>query len=112
MPRRSDWPQALTPAAFRYSMGSRPEKYRRIGGLLAGKGRADADGGDPEAAARVVEDVITKAGMKRTLTDLGVRREQFDAVLDGALSYMKGPLEADPADVTREGLLGVLEQSL
>ena len=93
-------------------MASRPEKYRRVGGLLAGQGRAEANSGDPEAAARVVEEVIAAAGMRRSLTDLGVMRKQFDDILDGTLAYMKGPLEADPADVTREGLLGVLEGAL
>ena len=66
---------ALTPAAFCYSMGSRPEKYRRIGGLLAGKGRADADGGDPRRCRPGAADRIPHHG-ERGVPDL--LRVMFD----------------------------------
>jgi alcohol dehydrogenase class IV len=103
---------ALMPASFRFSMGARPAKYGRIGGLLAGAGRAEAEEkNDTEASVAAVETILSESGMARTLADLQVDGARHPEIVDGALSYMTGPLEADPADITRDGLLGILADS-
>ena len=100
---------AMTPAAMRYSMESRPEKYRRLASLLEGDGPA----GRPslEAGVAAVERLFGDIGANRGLASLGITERDHAAIVEGATTYMKGPLEADPAEVTAEGLLGILRAS-
>jgi alcohol dehydrogenase class IV len=102
----------LMPAAFRYSMESRPEKYGRIAGLLSGEDRRRAAQGAPEDGLQQVRSLLADIGMVRGLGEIGVPGTRLAEIVDIALTTMKGALDADPAPVSREGLLGVLEEAL
>ena len=92
---------ALTPAAMRRLMRESPGRYAHVGPLLRGDPAADS--------LDAIEALIRDVGLGRGLAAQGVARANLPVIADAALDYMKGAIEATPAEVTRRALLEILE---
>lgn len=102
---------AMTPAAMRHSSPFSPDRYCKIGAWLAGHDTVPA-GWTTEKTVEVVESFIKEIGMDIPLSKQGVRREDFDAIIEGTLSYMSGSCDLDPAaPISAEDVRKVLEES-
>jgi len=97
---------AMTPSTMRRSISGRPEKYKKIGEMLSGKTVAS-----PEASVDVVAAFIKDIGMAIPLSEQGVKKSDFDEIIEGATGYMAGGMELDPVPVTPEDVRKVLEDS-
>ena len=102
---------AMTPAAMRHSMDKSPDKYKRIGAWLCGHDVVP-EGWTTEKTVQAVEEMIRDIGMDTPLSKQGVRREDFDKIIEGTIGYMSGGCEIDPAaPISAEDVRKVLEAS-
>ncbi len=100
---------AMTPAAMRHSMNKSPEKYKNIGAWLEGYDVVPADW-TTENTVQAVEAVIRDIGMYAPLSTQGVKREDFDKIIEGTIGYMAGGCEIDPAaPISADDVRKVLE---
>jgi alcohol dehydrogenase len=88
-----------------------PLKFGKIAHLL-GRGVA---GAPPEESAQFAADalhgLLASVGLDVGLKDLGIEREEIPTLVDDALHYMGGAVEKTPADLTREDLICLMEDS-
>ena len=88
-----------------------PLKFGRIAHLL-GRGVA---GAPPEHSAQYAADaleaLLAQIGLDISISDLGIEREEIPTLVDDALRYMGGAVAKTPADLTREDLISLLEDS-
>ncbi|HCA46898.1 MAG TPA: hypothetical protein DEP45_05900 [Armatimonadetes bacterium] len=88
-----------------------PLKFGRIAHLL-GRGVA---GAPPEHSAQYAADaleaLLSQIGLDISISDLGIHREEIPTLVDDALRYMGGAVAKTPADLTREDLISLLEDS-
>jgi alcohol dehydrogenase class IV len=102
---------AMTPSTMRHSLSGNPEKYKKIGALLNGN-NVVPDGWTPEDSVKTVEQFIKDIGMHIPLSEQGVKKSDFDEIIEGATGYMSGGMDLDPVKVTKEDVRKVLEESL
>ncbi|MGI5816595.1 MAG: iron-containing alcohol dehydrogenase [Armatimonadota bacterium] len=88
-----------------------PLKFGRIAHLL-GRG---VPGAPVEQSAQYAVDGLTNLlssiGLNIGLYDLGVTREEIPTLVDDALHYMAGAVSKTPADLTRDDLILLMEDS-
>ncbi|MFW6437406.1 MAG: iron-containing alcohol dehydrogenase [Armatimonadota bacterium] len=88
-----------------------PLKFGRIAHLL-GRGVA---GAPPEQSAQYAADalqtLLDRIGLNIGLSDLGVTHEEIPTLVDDALHYMGGAVKKTPADLTRDDLIRLMEDS-
>lgn len=102
---------AMAPSAIRHSMGRRPEKYINIGAWLSGY-EAAPDDWTLDDTINTVEQLIKDIGMNIPLSEQGVKRSDFDAIIKGTIGYMGGGCDLDPAaPITDDVVRKVLEES-
>jgi alcohol dehydrogenase class IV len=89
-----------------------PLKFGKIARLL-GRG---VQGAPPEQSAQYAADalqaLLDSVGLNIGLEDLGVTREEIPTLVDDALHYMGGAVKKTPADLTRDDLIKLMEDSL
>lgn len=99
---------AMTPSTMRHSMNFKPEKYKNIGLWLTG-----AACNSTEDAVKAVETIIASIGMNIPLSKQGVKESDFDEIIKGAVGYMNGGMELDPAwPISAADVRKVLQSSL
>ena len=102
---------AMTPSTMRHSMNHSPEKYRNIGAWLSGH-EATPDSWTLENTIEAVEKLIKDIGMNIPLSKQGVKRCDFDKIIEGTVGYMAGGCDLDPAaPITADDVRKVLEES-
>ena len=101
---------ALTPCTMRHSMHGNPQKFKKIGTLLAGY-EAQPEGWTCEDSVRVVEDFIKDIGLAIPLSKQGVSKNDFDEIIAGTMGYMSPAVEADLVEVNAEEVRVCLEKS-
>jgi alcohol dehydrogenase class IV len=88
-----------------------PHKFGRIAQLM-GRG---VTGATPEESAPYAADalqaLLDRVGLNIGLQDLGVTREEIPTLVDDALHYMGGAVEKTPAELSREDLIKLMEDS-
>ena len=88
-----------------------PLKFGRIAHLL-GRGVA---GAPPEQSAQYAADalraLLSSIGLDISMSDLGIERAEIPTLVDDALTYMAGAVQKTPADLTRDDLIRLLEDS-
>lgn len=89
----------LLPAVMRFNEAVTRERQTLISQAL---------GAPEQQAHELVADIIRSLGMPTTLREVGVKREQFDAIADGALQNMWVRANPRPIDTT-EQVFEVLE---
>lgn len=88
-----------------------PLKFGRIAQLL-GRGVQGAPvEQSAEFAADALRSLLSSIGLDIGLDDLGVGRDEIERIVDDALHYMGGAVEKTPADLTRDDLIRLLEDS-
>ncbi len=101
----------LLPYVMRFNAPARLPQMGRIAELLG----EDITGLDPEAAAHLAADVVTKLkadiGIPARLSDVGVSKEQVPKMAEQAFG-VKRILRVNPRTVTQADLQGILEASL
>ena len=103
---------AMTPATIRLSMNTKPEKYKKIGWLLAGED-TEPEGWSLDDTVKTVEEFIKKIGLNISLREQGLEESDFDRVVKETLGYMSGAAELDPKDgISEDDVMTVLKQSL
>jgi alcohol dehydrogenase len=90
----------LLPYVMDFNGSARPHEMARIAELL---GAESTEGADPVAAAvRTVADLLASVKIPATLADLGVRREDLDAIAELGLRAKRlvqnNPIEFGPAE--------------
>ena len=77
--------------------------------------RPAAAGAPPEHSAQYAADALearlAQIGLDISISDLGIEREEIPTLVDDALRYMGGAVAKTPADLTREDLISLLEDS-
>lgn len=102
---------AMTPPSMRHSMGRSPQKYKNIGAWLSGFEAAPADW-TLEQSVEAVEKLISDIGMNIPLSQQGVKRSDFEKIIEGTIGYMAGGCDLDPAaPISAEDIRKVLEES-
>lgn len=102
---------AMTPSTMRHSMGKSPQKYKNIGAWLSGYEVAPEDW-TLEQSVMAVEQLIRDIGMAIPLSQQGVKRSDFDKIIEGTISYMGGGCDLDPAaPIDAQDVRKVLEAS-
>ncbi len=100
----------LLPYVMEYSLEWAPEKYARVARLLG----AETDGLASIAAAQrgveIVRSILQRIGIPAHLADLGVRREDLQAVIDKSLSSSN--LKNNPRPLGAEDLRAILERAV
>jgi alcohol dehydrogenase len=88
-----------------------PYRFGRIAQLL-GRG---VQGAPPEQSAEFAADallaLLSSIDRNIGLEDLGVVRDEIERIADDALHYMGGAVEKTPADLTRDDLIRLMEDS-
>lgn len=88
-----------------------PLKFGRIAHLLGrGVSGAAIEESAPYAADALLA-LLSSIGLNIGLKDLGVEREEIPTLVDDALHYMGGAVKKTPADLTREDLIRLMEDS-
>ncbi|MFO8082033.1 MAG: iron-containing alcohol dehydrogenase [Armatimonadota bacterium] len=88
-----------------------PLKFGKIAHLL-GRGVA---GAPPEQSAQYAADallrLLSSIGLNIGLKELGIERDEIPTLVDDALHYMGGAVQKTPADLTRDDLILLMEDS-
>lgn len=88
-----------------------PLKFGRIAHLL-GRGVAGAPvEQSAQYAADALQALLSSIDLNIGLGDLGITREEIPTLADDALHYMAGAVKKTPADLTRDDLIALLEDS-
>jgi alcohol dehydrogenase class IV len=102
---------ALTPHTMRFSMNSRPEKFRLIGVFLKGLD-SSTQAVSLDDAVSEIEKLIKDIGLNIPLSGQGVRKDQVSTIVDGTLGYMKMCVELDARVPTPEEAEAILMRSI
>jgi alcohol dehydrogenase len=104
---------AMTPHTMRFSMDSRPEKYKNIGLFLRDEMCCEENDGccSCENSVQEVEKLINDIGMNIPLSKQGVKESDFDEIATGTTKYMGGGLEQDPKRSSKEDIIEILKKS-
>jgi len=73
---------------------------------------SDEAGWTGEDTVKVVEQFIKDIGMNIPLSEQGVKKSDFEQIIDGATGYMSGGMDLDPVPFTKQAVRKVLEESL
>jgi len=88
-----------------------PLKFGKIAHLL-GRGIAGAPAEQSaQYAADALQTLLDRVGLNIGLEDLGVERDEIPTLVDDALHYMGGAVKKTPADLTRDDLIKLMEDS-
>jgi len=88
---------ALLPYAIRLNQEVAREKHERLSYVL----------GRP--LLEFVDELLEQAGLAGALTDFGIKPDDFDMLAEKSLP--SGSLKANPKEVTKEDLIGMLEEA-
>ncbi len=104
---------AMTPHTMRFSMDSKPEKYKNIGMFLRDEICCEENGGccSCESSVQEVEKLINDIGMNIPLSKQGVKESDFDEIATGTTKYMGGGLNLDPKRASKEDIIKILKKS-
>ncbi|MBC7959610.1 MAG: iron-containing alcohol dehydrogenase, partial [Vallitaleaceae bacterium] len=102
---------AMTPHTMRFSMNSRPEKYKNIGRFLRNEDCCADDSFSLEDSVAEVEKLINDIGMNQPLHTQGVKIEHLEEIANGTIKYMSGGLDLDPKRASKEDILEILKKS-
>lgn len=104
---------AMTPHTMRFSMGSRPDKYKNIGMFLRDECCCKEDESicELEASVMEVEKLIEDIGMNIPLSKQGVKESDLEEIAAGTIKYMSGGLDLDPKRATKEDIIEILKKS-
>ena len=105
---------AMTPHTMRFSMNSRPEKYRNIGRLLRNDCCCSSEESscEPDASVIEVEKLIEDIGMNIPLGKQGVKEADLEEIAVGTIKYMSGALDLDPRRASKNDIIEILKKSL
>jgi len=93
----------MLPAVMRYNYESVPDRLQKVAEALGGK--------EGQAAPDLVRDVIAGLGLPSRLGDVGLGRDAFDALANGAME--EGWLRTNPRPVkNRDDVIRILEMAL
>ncbi len=101
---------ALTPQTMRFSMNSRPERYKDIGLFLRGES-VDKKNWTPEDSVKEVERFIRDVGADVPLRNQGIKESDFERIADDTLRVTVGNLELDPRKASKEDIIEILRES-
>lgn len=106
---------AVTPESMRFNIEKRGEqtvaKYCQIA-RAGGKEIVSFDKKEALKSVEAVKELLEKTELTLTLRDLGVKEDTFEGMIDSAYATMRGPIEANPAPVTREDVLNLYRRSM
>ncbi|MGI6777123.1 MAG: iron-containing alcohol dehydrogenase [Acetivibrionales bacterium] len=105
---------AMTPHTMRFSMNSRPEKFKKIGMLLRDECCCGDDGEccNLERSVQEVEKLIKDIGMDIPLGKQGVKESDLEEIAEGTIGYMAGSVDLDPRKASKEDIIDLLRKSL
>lgn len=99
---------STSPAAFRFTYESNPEKHQRAAELIAGKSLPDADENTlPNVLIQLMKDVGTPSGLKAFGYDEG----DIDKLVEGAIKQQR-QLKIAPKEPGEEELAGIFRESM
>lgn len=88
------------------------ETKRRYGMMAERLGAPVADRKlDAPLAVEAFETLMEDVGVATSLSDLGVKEAELETIATNAAVYMSGALRANPVELSKEDLTGVLEQA-
>lgn len=103
---------AVYPAFMEYTWSAAPEKFAAIAAAMG----VDTRDMDTEAAAyssvKAVTDFLQSVNMLPSLTELGVKEEHFDWIINNVQTTMKVVLENNPRVPDAQTLRDILQRSL
>ena len=103
------WSVIVTsPAAFRFTYQSAPERHRRVAELLTGETIEDADENTlPDIIIQLMKDVGAPSGVR----ELGYDEDDIDDLVDGAMKQQR-LLVGSPREATEEDLANIVRESM
>ena len=103
------WSVIVTsPAAFRFTYPSDPERHRRVAEMLSGESIEKADENTlPDVIIQLMKDV----GAPRGVRELGYSEDDIDQLIDGAMKQQR-LLVGAPREVTEEDLANIIRESM
>ena len=99
---------STSPAAFRFTYPSSPEKHQRAAELIAGKSLPDADENTlPNVLIQLMKDVGTPSGLKAFGYDEG----DIDKLVEGAIKQQR-QLQIAPREPGPDDLANIFRESM
>ncbi len=100
----------LLPYVMAYNLPYATGKYARVAELLGAETRGLTEQRAAEEGVRIVEEINRRIGIPAKLRGLGVRREDWPAII--AESLPSGSLKANPRPMKAEDVQAVLEMAM
>lgn len=98
----------LLPTVMRFNLPGNPMKFSRIASALGQQ--AEDTQALPALAVTAVDDLSKEIGIPRGLSDLGLRADMFEQIVESTMQYRM--LSCNPVPVTRQNVHTLLQAAL